>query len=83
MTAQEREAYIVHKYGECVTKMRAVEILGRSRRSIDRMINDGRLDSVCGGKMVCVHSIARYLNSPAEADRGARAHRKSRNWYVA
>lgn len=83
MTSQERETYMVEKYGECVTKARAVEILGRSRMSIYRMLEDGRLESTCGGKMVCVHSIARYISSPAEADRGAREHRKSRKWHVA
>lgn len=82
MTAQEREEYMVDKYGECVTRARAVEILGRSRQSIYRMLEDGRLESVCGGDMVCTHSIARYISSPKEADRDARERRKSRNWHV-
>ena len=83
MNANERENYMVERYGECVTRAKAAQIISKSANTIYHMIKDGRLETVCGGEMVCVHSIARYLNSPAEADRGARAHRKSRNWYVA
>lgn len=77
-----REEYMVDKYGECVTKAQAGRILNRDPSTISVMLKDGRLDSVCGGKMVCVHSIARYIEKPAEENFKARQRRAGRKWAV-
>lgn len=83
MNANERENYLIERYGECVTRAKAAQIISKSANTIYHMIKDGRLETVCGGEMVCVHSIARYINSPAEADGEARARKKGYNWHVA
>lgn len=83
MNAKDRENYMVAMYGECVTRAKAAKIISKSANTIYHMIKDGRLDTVCGGEMVCVHSIARYINSPAEVDGEARARKKGRSWHVA
>lgn len=83
MTANEREEYMIEKYGECVTRAKAAQIISRSANTVYHMIKDGRLDTVCGGEMVCVHSIARYINTPEIADSEARARKKGRTWHVA
>lgn len=61
------------RYGECVTVAAAARIMGRSRQTVQRMLDDGRLRRVCRGTMVDVRSIAEYIEAPAEADRRARA----------
>lgn len=78
----DREEYMVDKYGECVTKTKAGQILGRTAGTISEMIRDGRLESVCGGRMVCVHSIAKYMEKPKEENFKARQRRAGRKWAV-
>lgn len=78
----DREEYMVEKYGECVTKAQAGRILNRDPSTIRTMIGDGRLDAVCGGTMVCVHSIARYMDKPKEENFKARQRRAGRKWAV-
>lgn len=60
------------RWGECVTVAVATKIMGRSRGTINRMLDDGRLRRVCRGTMVDVRSIAEYIEAPAEADSKAR-----------
>lgn len=86
MTLEERIEYMTDRYGEVCTKGKAAHILCRSTAMIRTMINDGRLEAACEGKMVELRSIARYINAPEEADFEAHKHRvetryKS-NWSV-
>lgn len=64
------------RYGEAVTRIRAGEILGRSRSTIAVMIKDGRLSECCAGTMISVRSIAAYLDQPRRADYVARLTRR-------
>lgn len=82
MTISEREEYMVERYGECVKQSTAAKILDRDRTTIRSMLEDGRLDWACGGTMVCVHSIARYISAPRESDFKARARKQGRKWVV-
>lgn len=65
------------RYGECVTVAAAARIMGRSRRTVQRMLDDGRMRWACAGTMVDVRSMAEYIESPAQADRSARAAKNS------
>lgn len=65
------------RYGECVTVAAAARIMGRSRKTVKRMIDDGRMRWACAGTMVDVRSIAEYIESPVQADRRARAAKNS------
>ena len=65
------------RYGECVTVAAAARIMGRSRRTVQRMLDDGRMRWACAGTMVDVRSMAEYIESPAPADRRARAAKNS------
>ena len=64
---------MIKRYGECVTVAAAARIMGRSRRTVQRMLDDGRMRWACAGTMVDVRSMAEYIESPAQADRSARA----------
>ncbi len=65
------------RYGECVTVAAATRIMGRSRGTVRRMLDDGRIRWACAGTMVDVRSIAEYIESPVQADRRARAAKNS------
>lgn len=65
------------RYGECVTVAAAARIMGRSRKTVQRMIDDGRIRWACAGTMVDVRSMAEYIESPVQADRSARAAKNS------
>ena len=52
-------------------------IMGRSRQTVQRMLDDGRMRWACAGTMVDVRSMAEYIESPAQADRSARAAKNS------
>ena len=67
------------RYGECVTVAAATKIMGRSRNTINRMLEDGRLRRVCAGSMVDVRSIAEYIETPAVADSRARLEKQIRS----
>lgn len=82
MTSKEREDYLVSTYGECVRATKAAHIIGRSPETVRKMMKDGRLDAVCGGKMVCMHSVARYIDAPRQEDFKARIRRSGRKWAV-
>ena len=53
----ELEHEMVTRYGECVSRDKAAEILGVTPKTISEMQRDGRL-----GAGVSVRLIARYLN---------------------
>ena len=61
MTENERAAIMVEQHGECCTRTSAAKILGRSVSFVRLALADGRLETACGGTMVDVRSIARYL----------------------
>jgi hypothetical protein len=77
MTNDERTELLVERYGECCTRESAAKILGRSSRTVSRMLEDKRLSPLCGGTMVDVRSVAAYMVNPAQNDFNAR-HRKRR-----
>ena len=79
---ENREEYMVERYGEAVKQSTAAKILDRDRSTIARMIKDGRLEAVCGGEMVCVHSIARYIEQPKAENFKARQRKAGRKWAV-
>ena len=68
MLRMGHEARMIAQYGEACTKSAASRILSRTPNTVNSMLNDGRLESVCGGTMVSVRSIARYISSPPRAD---------------
>ena len=70
---------MIKRYGECVTVSAAARIMGRSRKTVQRMLDDGRMRWACAGTMVDVRSMAEYIESPAQADRSARTS-KNRNF---
>ena len=70
---------MIKRYGECVTVAAAARIMGRSRNTLKRMLDDGRMRWACAGTMVDVRSMAEYIESPAQADRSART-AKNRNF---
>ena len=84
MTQQERTADMVARYGEAVKYTTAARILDRKDDTIRAMIADGRLDSACGGTMVDVYSIARYICAPAAENTKARLRKQGRDtrWAV-
>lgn len=84
MTLQERTADMVARYGEVVKMSTAARIIDRDARSIRRMLDDGRLDAACGGTMVDVRSIARYICQPALENTKARLRKQGRStrWVV-
>lgn len=55
---------MVDRYGEVCKRTKAAHILDRSVNTINAMLRDGRLDYACGGTMVDVRSIARYIAAP-------------------
>ena len=72
-----RMEYMIKRYVECVTVASAARIMGRSRQTVQRMLDDGRMRWACAGTMVDVRSMAEYIESPAQADRSARAAKNS------
>lgn len=75
MTVEERTSEMVRAYGEVCTKAAAARILGRNIATIGKMITDGRIELACGGTMVDVRSIARYIAQPKQADFEAKQRR--------
>lgn len=86
MTSEEREAVMVLMYGEVCTKTAATRILGRSAKTVNRMLEDGRLEPACEGTRVDVRSIARYIEAPKQVDFEARKRKlmavHKSNWAV-
>jgi hypothetical protein len=84
MTLKERTDDMVARHGETVKFVTAGRIIDRDVRSVKRMLEDGRLDSACGGTMVDVLSIARYICAPAIENTKARLRKQGRDtrWAV-
>lgn len=80
MTHEDRAEAMVRMYGEVCTKSAAARMLNCAAGTIYKMLDDGRLDEACEGKMVDVRSIARYIAAPKQEDFEARKRRlKMRN----
>lgn len=82
MTPNDRLTDMLERYGEVCTRVAAARILGCSTGKIKSMLQDGRLALACGGTMVDVRSIARYIAQPRQIDEAARQRRKGRKWAV-
>lgn len=72
ITPEERTELMVRMYGEVCTRADATRILRRNIRTVNQMLDDGRIDEACGGTMVDVRSIARYISAPRQEDFEAR-----------
>ena len=68
MTLNERTEAMVTRYGEVCTKTEAGRIMGLTINTVKKMIADGRIDDACGGTMVDVRSLARYIHQPKHED---------------
>lgn len=75
MTFEAREDAMARMYGEVCTKAAAARILNCAAGTIYNMLEDGRLEPACGGRMVDVRSIARYIAQPAQEETEARKRR--------
>lgn len=82
MTPSDRLDDMLERYGEVCTRVAASKILGCSVGKIKNMLNDGRLETACGGEMVDVRSIARYIIQPKQSDEAARQRHRGRKWAV-
>lgn len=80
ITTQERTELMVQMYGEVCTRAEASRILRRNIRTVKNMLEDGRIDEACGGTMVDVRSIARYISAPKQEDTEARKRRVKRKY---
>lgn len=78
MTLKERTDDMLIRYGEVCRRSQTAKILHCSAQRVNAMLADGRLDWACGGEMVDVRSIARYICSPATLDEEARKRRYRR-----
>lgn len=65
---------MLERYGECCKQTKAGLILGKSARTIHRMMEDGRLRRI--GTDVDVRSIVDYLENPRQFDFEAKAKAK-------
>lgn len=72
---KDRETVMVLLHGEVCGKSEAAKLLDCGTGHINTMLEDGRLDYACGGRKVCVRSIARYIAEPRKADEEARKRR--------
>lgn len=75
MTHENRAETMVRMYGEVCTKSAAARMLNCAPATIYKMLEDGRLDPACEGRMVDVRSIARYIMEPEKEDEEARKRR--------
>lgn len=82
MTPIDRLTDMLERYGEVCTRVAAARILGCSTGKIKNMLKDGRLETACGGTMVDVRGIARYITQPRQIDELARQRRMGRKWSV-
>lgn len=71
---QSRLDDMLDRYGECCTQTKAAQILGKSVRTISRMLEDGRLRRI--ETSVDVRSIVQYLENPRKNDFMAQAQKK-------
>ena len=78
MTLQERTKEMLMMYGEVCSRAEAARMLRKDVRTINAMLSDGRLEWACGGTMVDVRSIARFINAPAQVQEEGRINRLKR-----
>ena len=78
----DRMTDMLERYGEVCTRVAAARILGCSTGKIKNMLKDGRLETACGGTMVDVRSIAKYIAQPRQSDEAVRQRRMGRKWSV-
>ena len=78
MTLQERTKEMLMMYGEVCSRSEAARMLRKDVRTINAMLKDGRLEWACGGTMVDVRSIARFINAPAKIQEEGRINRLKR-----
>lgn len=78
MTLKERTDDMLIRYGEVCRRSIAAKILHCDPRTINAMLDDGRLEWACRGEMVDVRSIARYICTPSEIEEEARKRRYCR-----
>lgn len=76
VSVQSRLDDMLARYGECCSQTKAAQILGKSARTIHRMLEDGRLRRIVTD--VDVRSIVRYLESPQDTAFAARVAKKRR-----
>ena len=57
--------------------MQCANYINKARNTVKKMIDDGRMRWAYAGTMVDVRSMAEYIESPAQADRRARAAKNS------
>ena len=74
---QSRLDDMLERYGECCTQTKAAHILGKSSRTISRMLEDGRLRRI--DTSVDVRSIVHYLENPRKNNFMAQAQKKRPN----
>ena len=74
MSYEDRLNDMLERYGECCTQEKAARILGKSSRTIRRMLEDGRLAPVSAG--VDVRSIASYVMNPGQHNYAARLQKR-------
>lgn len=72
--AEARLNDMLERYGECCTQKKAAHILGKSARTIFRMLEDGRLRRA--GSDVDVRSIAQYIETPRHRNFSASVQKK-------
>lgn len=78
MTLQERTKEMLMMYGEVCSRTEAARMLRKDLRTINAMLKDGRLEWACGGTMVDVRSIARFIQMPAQIEEEGRVTRLKR-----
>ncbi len=79
--AKERADRMAFLYGECCTKTKASTILGRSTKTIQIMLSDGRL-LAAGDGLVDVRSIAQYIENPKQNNFTTKQKRRGRKFVV-
>lgn len=83
----EGEVYVAEHplkkmYGSVITKASAGRILGCSQGTVYRMIDEGKLRTLCGGKKVDIDSVIEYIERPAEVKRRAQRNKTGERWRV-
>lgn len=72
----DRHRVMVDRLGEACTKTTAAREIETSVRTINNMIEDGRILAACEGTRVDVRSLADYIEHRSDADHQARMQRK-------
>lgn len=76
MTDQQYAEHLCALHGEACDQTKAAKIIGCSTRLIRDALQDGRLESACGGTRVSVRSIAAYIRRRPQIDYNTRLERR-------